>query len=146
MALVRATLRRFGLEAVKAVARVSSLDLAKQPSPSPPSTFNEILPPVLPGEGSDKQFPGNSSGESNSKQADLSIGEGSGEQVGGSVCEGGSQEIGVGGSKGGGKGVFASFSQGNPEEVPVHTVGKGSAQQVGLGLGQGNLQQVDESC
>ena len=33
MALVRATLRRFGLEAVKAVASVSSLDLDKEPSP-----------------------------------------------------------------------------------------------------------------
>ena len=134
---MRATLRRFGLEAVKAVASVSSLDLAKEITIMHLLTFTEAL--SLPGEGGDKEFPGNSPGESNSKQADVGISESGGKQVGSSVCEGGGEESGVGGGEGGRQGVFPSFGQGNPEEGSTHPVGEGSGQQVGLCLGQGNL-------
>ena len=95
---------------------------------------------VLPGEGSDEEFPGDSPGESNSKQSDLSISESSGEQVGSSVSESSCQKVGVGCGECGGEGVFASLGQGDPEQVALDTVGEGRGQQVGLCLGQGNLQ------
>ena len=130
---MRATLRRFGLAAVKAVASVSSLDLKAT------KIIITVFTLVAPGERGDQELPGNSPGESNSKQANLGVGESSSEQVGSSVCECGSEKVGVGSGEGGGKGVLASFSQGNPEKVTVHSVGEGCGQQVGLCLSQGNL-------
>ena len=71
--------------------------------------------------------------------ANLGISKSSGKKVGGSLSQGGGQEVGVGGSEGGGKGVLPRLGERDPQEISAHPAGQGSAEEVGLSLGQGHL-------
>ena len=121
------------MAAVKAVASVSSLDLKAT------KIVITVFTLVAPGERGDQELPGNSPGESNSKQANLGVGESSSEQVGSGVCECGSEKVGVGSGEGGGKGVLPCLGERDPQEISAHPAGQGGAKEVGLSLGQGHL-------